>query len=161
MADPLFTSDDIKLALEGGDAQLRRLAGDDGTGAPRADRVAYGIAVASEEGYGILLSGFGTTLAVQRLAAADPLVRHALVMIWRETLAQGRDEFRLPDGACTFTPDARRARDLLREKARGGKRTSAEEATNGPGESALLRPRATSVIPSKIISSTTGKPIGF
>ena len=71
MAAALITEDDIKLALDGTAETLRELAGDDGTGAARADRVAYGIAVASEDAYGILLAGFGTVEKVQALAAND------------------------------------------------------------------------------------------
>ena|SRR6185369_133195 len=162
MADPLFTTDDLTLAFDGDTEMQRRLAGDDGTGQPRADRVAYGIAVASEEGYGILMSGFDTIERVQRLAANDIAVRHALCMIWRETLAQGKDEFRLPDGTTVFSPDARKGRDLLREKARGARRTSAEQVTpNGPGQSGLLRPRASHTQSSVLRDPATGKMTGF
>lgn len=164
MADALFTTDDLKLALAGGDETLRRLAGDTGATDPTPDpvRVAYGIDVASEELYGILRSGFETNEKIAFLAANDPSVRHAGCMIFREVLGQGRDEFRLPDGTCVFSPDARKARDLLREKARGALRSSAEEvATNGPGRSALLRPRTATPPPSLILDRTTGRPRGF
>ena len=161
MAADLITEDDIKLALDGSADTLRELAGDDGTGAPRADRIAYGIGVASEDAYGILLAGFGTVEKVQALAANDPSVRHAVAMIFREKLAEGKKDFRLPDGTCSFAPDARRARDLLREKSRGAQRTSAEETTNGPGRSSLLRPRSANAIPSRMLDSTTGRPRGF
>ncbi len=161
MADPLITPDDLALAFDGSTEMQRRLAGDDGTGQPRADRVAYGIAVVSEEGYAILLSGFETVERVKRLAANDIAVRHALCMIWREVMAQGKDEFRLGDGSTVFSPDARKARDLLREKARGARRTSAEEVTpDGPGQSGLLRPRSAHRIPSVILGSN-GRPVGF
>lgn len=162
MADPLITTADLLLAIDGNTEQMRRLAGDDGTGVARADRVAYGIAVASEEAYGILRSGFETNEKIVYLAANDPSVRHAIAMLWREALAQGKDEFRLPDGSCIYSGDARRARDLLREKARGALRSSAEEvATNGPGRSSLLRPRTATPPPSLILDRTTGRPRGF
>ena len=48
MAAPLITTDDLVLAFDGNAEELRRIAGDDGTGTARADRVAYGIGVASE-----------------------------------------------------------------------------------------------------------------
>lgn len=162
MAAPLITTDDLVLAFDGNAEELRRIAGDDGTGTARADRVAYGIGVASEEGYGILRAGFVTNEAIQRLAANDPAVRHALAMIFREVLAQGKSEFRLPDGQTVFSGDARRARDLLREKSRGGVRTSAEEVTpNGPGESSLLRPRTANTQRSVLTDPRTGKVTGF
>ena len=59
MAADLFDVDDIKLALPGGDETLRRFAGDTGVAdaAPDAARIAYGISVASEQIYGLLLAG--------------------------------------------------------------------------------------------------------
>lgn len=164
MAADLVTQADLLLALAGGTEKLRQLAGDTGTSdpTPDADRIAYGIAVASEDAYGILLSGFPTVETVQHLAANDPSVRHAVAMIFREKLAEGKDEFRLPDGTCVFAPDARRARDLLREKSRGAKRTSAEEVTpDGPGRSTLLRPRAATGDRSSFRDPNTGRPVGF
>lgn len=162
MATDLFTQADLLLAFDGTAETLRELAGDDGTGVARADRVAYGISVASEEMYGILRAGFPTNEVVQNLAANDPSVRHAGAMIFREVLASGKKEFRLPDGTCQFTPDARRARDMLREKSRGALRTSAEEVTsNGPGRSSLLRPRTAHTLPSVMLDRITGLPRGF
>lgn len=161
MAADLITEADLLLAFDGNAEQLRRLAGDDGTGTARADRVAYGIAVASEDAYGILLAGFTTVEKVQALAERDPSVRHAIAMIFREKLAEGKDEFRLPDGSCIYAPDARRARDLLRGKASGAPRTSAESATNGPGPSSLLRPRTATPPRSLMLDAITGRPRGF
>lgn len=162
MAAALITSADLLLAFDGDTEQLRRLAGDDGTGEPRADRVTYGIAVASEEMYGILKAGFGSNERVQLLAANDPSVRHAGAMIFREVLADGKDDFRLPDGKTIFSASARVGRDTLREKSRGAKRTSAEEVTpNGPGESAVLRPRSSSGNARSILTDSRGRPVGF
>lgn len=160
MADPLITSADLLLALDGSAEQLRRLAGDDGTGVAREDRVAYGIDVASEEAYGILLAGFESVERVQALAAADVSVRHSIAMIWREVLAAGKDDFRLPDGKSIFSADARVARDQLRAKAQGARRSSAEEVAT-VGQSGLLRPRAASVQRSYLTNPTTGRPVGF
>ena len=161
MAADLIAEADLLLTFDGNAEQLRRLAGDDGTGIARADRVAYGIAVASEDAYGILLAGFTTVEKVQALAERDPSVRHAIAMIFREKLAEGKDEFRLPDGSCIYAPDARRARDLLRGKASGAPRTSAESATNGPGPSSLLRPRTATPPRSLMLDAVTGRPRGF
>lgn len=160
MAADLITTADLLLAFDGSTEQLRRLAGNDGTGQPRADRVAYGIAAASEDAYGILLSGFDTNTRVQALAAADVGVRHAIAMIWREKLAEGKDEFRLPDGSTIYSGDARRARDLLREKARGARRSSAE-ANASVGQSGLLRPRVRQGATPSIFTDCHGKPVGF
>ncbi len=160
MAAALITEAHLLLALDGSAEQLRRLAGDDGTGTARADRVTYGIAVASEEAYGILLAGFESVERVQALAAEDVAVRHAIAMIWRETLASGKDDFRLPDGKTIFSADARVARDLLRAKAQGARRSSAEEVA-AVGQSGLLRPRASSVQRSYLTDPTSGRPVGF
>lgn len=160
MADPLITVDDILAALDGGEETLRRLAGDDGTGSYREARVDYAITVASEEAYGILLSGFDSNARVKALVAADVAARHAIVMIWREVITQGKDEFRLPDGRTVFSADARIGRDALREKARGAKRTSAEEVT-GVGQSGLLRPRASAGPMRSIFRDSRGRPVGF
>jgi hypothetical protein len=160
MADALITTDDLELAFNGSTEMLRRLCGDDGAGSYRTDRADYGIAVASEEMYGILLSGFDSNERVQALAAGDVAVRHAGAMIWRDVLAQGKDEFRLPDGGNVFSPDARKARDMLREKARGAKRSSAEE-TAAVGQSGLLRPRSAQRTTSGTFTDSCGKPVGF
>lgn len=160
MAADLITTADLLLAFDGSTEQLRRIAGDDGSGQPRADRVAYGITVASEEVYSILLSGFDTNVRVQELAANDVSVRHAAAMIFREKLVEGKDEFRLPDGKTVFSNDARVARDLLREKARGARRTSAE-AVSTVGQSGLLRPRARGGGAKSIFTDPCGKPVGF
>jgi len=160
MAAALISEDDLKLAIgPGADEQLRQLAGDDNTGAPIAARVTYGIDVASEEAYGLLLSGFETNERIQALAENDPLVRHSIAMIARETLAMGREQFRLPDGKCCFSPDARVARDALREKSRGAKRTSAE--TTAAGRSALLRPRGSDGGVRSYLTDSCGRPRGF
>lgn len=143
MADALLTIQQLIDRFDGGAEALRRFAGDDGTGSYDAGKVAIGIAGASEEAYGILMSGFGSVERVQRLAANDAEVIDALAHLVRYRLTRFKDEFRLPDGRSVFYPEAREARDLLREKARAGKRTSAEEVTpDGPGQSGLLRPRA-------------------
>jgi hypothetical protein len=161
MADALITTADILLALDGSTEQLRRLAGDNGAGIARTDRVDYGIAVASEEAYGILIAGFDSVERVQALAAEDVLVRHAIVMIFRFTLADGKDGFRDPaSGRCIFEASARAARDALRAKASGAKRTSAETVP-GVGQSGLLRPRtATNPAPS-LFTDRCGRPVGF
>jgi len=141
MAADLITTDHLKLALgPGATEKLRQLAGDDGAGQPDTTRIAYGITAASEQAYGILLSGFGTNEAVQALAANDTDVRHQISMIAREVMAEGNEQFRTPDGKNQFASSARTARDVLREKARGARRTSAEAAP-GVGRSRLLRPR--------------------
>lgn len=162
MAEPLITEADLLLALDGGAETLRELCGDDGNGVRRADRLAYGIAVASEQGYGLLMAGFTTVERVQALAAEDTAVRHALCMIFREALASGKKEHRLPDGKTVFTPDAAIARDLLRGKASGSPRTSAEEVPT-VGASSVLRPRASSLQPARPALSVRsgGRPVGF
>lgn len=153
MGDPLITIDNLKLALgAGATEQLRQLAGDDGTGQPDATRVAYGIAAASEQTYGILMGGFGTEEQIVALAANDVDVRHQVAMIAREVLAEGNAQFRTPDGKNAFASSARVARDVLREKSRGARRSSAEGTTAGGvtvQRSSLLRPRA----------SASGKPL--
>jgi hypothetical protein len=141
MAADLITTDDLLLALgSGGTEKLRQLAGTAADGTPVADRLAYGLSVASEQAYGILMSGFVTTAAVAALAAEDVDVRHQIAMIAREVLAEGNEQFRTPDGKNSFASSARTARDVLREKARGARRTSAETAP-GVGQSRVLRPR--------------------
>lgn len=141
MADALITQDDLILALgSGGTEKLRQLAGTDATGAPVAERVTYGINVASEEGYEILLGGFLTNERVQALAADDVSVRHRLCMIARAAMAEGNEQFRTPDGKNQFASSARESRDGLREKSRGAKRSSAEGGS--AGKSAVLRPRS-------------------
>lgn len=160
MADALITSDDLLLALDGGTEQLRRLCGQEGDGSPRADRLAYGIAVASEEAYGLLLAGFPDVAQVQALAAADISIRHAVAMLFREKLAEGKDEFRLGDGSTVFSVDGRRARDLLRSKASNATRSSAEEVP-GVGPSAMNRPRSSSLGCAPVITERNGRPVGF
>ena len=141
MAAPLITQADMIAALgSGGTEKLRQLAGTAADGSPVADRVTYGIAVASEEGYEILLGGFGTNERVQALAADDISVRHRRCMIARCAMAEGNEQFRTPDGKNQFASSAREARDGLREKSRGAKRSSAEGGT--AGKSAVLRPRS-------------------
>lgn len=146
MAAPLITQDDLILALNpGGTEKLRQLAGTDAAGQPNADKVAYGIEVATEEGYELLLGGFQTNERVQALAATDVAVRFRLCMIARYAMAEGNEQFRTPDGKNQFASSAREARDGLREKSRGAKRSSAEgtEVSGAKvGQSSLLRPRA-------------------
>lgn len=140
MAALLLSQDDLLIALNpGGTEKLRQLAGTDATGAPNADKILYGLSVASEEGYELLLGGFETNERVQALAAADVSVRFRLAMIARYALAEGNEQFRTPDGKNQFATSAREARDGLREKSRGAKRTSAEGGA--AGQSTLLRPR--------------------
>lgn len=162
MATALITAQNLIDRLDGGAEELRRLAGDDGTGVYDATAVARAIATASEEGYGILMSGFPSVAAVQALVANDDAVLNALCQICRYVLTQWKHQFRLPDGGSIFAKDAREARDLLREKARGGKRSSAEAVTpNGPGSSTLLRPRSSSGQARSILTDSSGKPFGF
>ena len=153
MAANLITQNDLVLALNpGGTEKLRQLAGDDGTGQPAAANVAYGIGIASEEGYELLLSGFETNERVQALAAADQVVRFRIAMIARYVMAEGNEQFRTPDGKNQFASSAREARDALREKSRGAKRSSAEPSA-GVGRSGLLRPRGSSGGTSSIFGS--------
>lgn len=161
MAADLITTANLLLAINGGNEELRRLAGDDGTGSYRTDRVAYAITVASEQAYGLLMAGFSTVANVQALAANDVAVRHAIAMIVREVLAEGKEQFRLPDGKTVFSDDARRARDVLRGKSTGAPRTSAEEVSPGPGQSTLLRPRASSGPKPSVFTDCNGKLVGF
>lgn len=162
MAADLVTAADLIARLDGGEEALRELAGDDGAGAYRADVVALAITEASEEGYGILLAGFPTVETVQHLAANDPSVKGALCQLTRYALTRWKKAFRLPDGTSIFQPEAREARDLLREKSRGAKRTSAEEVTtDGPGRSTLLRPRTATGDRSFLRDTVTGRPRGF
>lgn len=162
MAADLVTDDDMIARLDGGQEGLRELAGDDNTGAYRADRVAIARGEATEEGYGILLSGFETVEKVQNLVANDPTVKDALCQLVRYSLSRWKKAFRLPDGTSVFQPEAREARDLLREKSRGAKRTSAEEVTpDGPGRSTLLRPRTATGDRSFLRDAVTGRPRGF
>lgn len=161
MADPLCTAQDLIDRLDGGAEELRRLAGDDGTGAYDSTSVTNAIDAASGEGYGILLAGFSSNDTVAALVANDPTVLNAICLLVRYHLTLWKREFRLPDGASMFQRDAREARDLLREKSRGGQRSSAEEVTpNGPGRSALLQPRTASNIPSVIVDRYR-RPVGF
>ncbi len=162
MAAALITQADLELALEGGSETLRELAGDDGAGGPRTVRVEYAIAVASEEAYGLLKSGFPSNDQVIALVGADIAVRHAIAMIARDVLTQGAREMRLPDGSTQFSKDAMRARDLLRGKGSGSPRTSSEELP-AVGLSAMLRPRASSLSTSSTAALATrnGRPVGF
>ena len=99
MAADLFTEADISLALPGGAETLRRFAGDTGVAdaTPDAARIAYGISVASEQVYGLLMAGGWSVDQIVALAAADPAVRHAGVMIWREVLCEGPSDFLVND----------------------------------------------------------------
>ncbi len=160
MAADLITEAHLLLALDGGVQTLLELCGDDGTGVRRADRLAYGIEAASEQGYGILLAGFTTNERVQALAASDTAVRHALAMIFRDVLAQGKKEFRLGDGKTMFSEDARQARDLLRGKSSGAPRSSAETTTD-VGQSSLLRPRSSRGNTRSVLTDSNGRPVGF
>lgn len=162
MAAALLTAQDLIDRLDGGEEELRRLAGDDGTGVYNVAAVTTAIATASEEGYGILMSGFPTVAAVQALVANDAAVLDALCAITRYALTKWKHQFRLPDGTAIYAKDAREARDLLREKARGGKRSSAEAVTpGGPGSSTLLRPRSSSGPARSVLTDCNGKPVGF
>lgn len=164
MADPLLTAQDLIDRYDGGEEALRRFAGtkvvgnvttyDDG-------KVDKAIATTSEEGYEILLSGYETNERVQALAANDARVIDALAIICRYHLTKYKDDFREPDGQSIFKADTREARDVLREKARGAKRSSSEQVNpNGPGQSGLLRPRSAHRIPSVLLDSN-GRPVGF
>lgn len=160
MADPLITAQQLIDRFDRGEEDLRRFAGDDGAGSYHVGKVTEGIAVASAETYGILLAGFDTNERVQALAANDPEVLNALARLVRYHLTVFKDDFRLPDGKSVFSSDAREARDALREKARGAKRSSAE-ATAAVGQSALLRPRGSSGPRRSILTDASGKPVGF
>lgn len=163
MADDLITAQQLIDRYDGGAEALREYAGTviDGDAAVYdPDKVAAAIAGASDEAYGILLGGFETNERVQALAANDVEVLDALALLVRYRLTRFKKEFRRPDtGMSIFLGDAREARDALRMKSDGAKRTSAEKAVNGPGESELLRPRGSHRIRSAITDD--GTPRGF
>ncbi len=159
MADDLITAQQLIDRYDGGAQALFEYAGNDGTGAYDAGKVALAITGASDEAYGILLGGFGSNERVQRLAAEDAEVLDALALLVRYRLTRFKREFRTPDGRSVFAADVREARDALRMKGDGAKRTSAEKAVNGPGESELLRPRGSHRIRSVI--TDCGTPRGF
>lgn len=125
MADPLITAQDIIDRLDGGEEELRRLAGDDGTGSYSADKVTAAIAEASEAAYGILKAGFQTNARVKLLVDADADAKTQIVHMVRHALTQFKNDFRM-NGEPPFAGDARRARDILRQKASFALRTSAE-----------------------------------
>lgn len=160
MANPLITVQQIIDRYDGGAEALRRFAGDDGAGSYDAAKVTDAIASASAEAYGILLSGFDSNDRVEALAGADPEVLAAIARLVRYHLTIFKDGFRLPDGKSVFSADAREARDALREKARGAKRSSAE-ATATVGQSGLLRPRGITGPQKSIFTDPCGKPVGF
>lgn len=161
MADPLCTAQNLIDRLDGGAEELRRLCGDDGAGSYDTTSLTRAIATASEEAYGLLLSGFSTVANVVELVENDAAVLDAVCHLTRYALTRWKNEFRQPDGSAAFAREAREARDLLREKSRGAKRSSAEEVTPGPGRSTLLRPRSSSGnTPSKLTDSY-GRPVGF
>lgn len=162
MADPLCTAQDLIDRLDGGAEELRRLAGDNGSGSYDTTSVTKAIASASEEAYGLLLGGFTTNANVQALVENDAAALDAVCLIARHHLVRWKRDFRLPDGGTIFSKDAREARDFLREKSRGAQRSSAEEVTpNGPGRSSLLRPRSSSGPAPSILTDSYGKPVGF
>lgn len=161
MAADLITAQDLIDRLDGGAEALREIAGDDGTGSYRTGPVGIAITEASEEAYGILLAGFTTNEKVQALVANDSSVKGAICQLTRYALTRWKKEFRLPDGKSVYQSEAREARDLLRGKASGAPRTSAETATNGPGPSSLLRPRTATPPRSLMLDAITGRPRGF
>jgi hypothetical protein len=87
-------------------------------------------------------------------------VKDDLAVLVRYRLTRFKDGFRLPDGRSVFAGDVREARDDLREKARGAKRSSAEDAPS-VGQSGLLRPRGSSGSAKSVFTDCNGKPVGF
>lgn len=161
MSTALIAQSDLVLAFKGGVEQVRRFAGDDGAGNPDPVRVAYGIGVASDEGYGILLAGGWSPAQIVTLAADDAAVRHALCIIWRWAVTDGVDEFRSPEGISIFFSGAKSARDTLRGKASGSPRTIAE-ADPAVGPSANLAPRASNSAGTPILGrDRSGNVAGF
>ena len=156
----LITSQHLIDRLDGGAEELRRLAGDDGTGTYDADKVATAIATASEDAYGALLAGFATVERVQALVENDPAVIDAICLRARYALTRWKNSFIAADGRHVFQSSAREALDLLRDKARGAKRSSAEEST-GVGQSSVLRPRSAAGRDPSPVRDGTGTWRGF